>query len=47
VIQASTGFTPPVDNQATAEVTVPANGRATVTYRVRVAAAAPAEGGPA
>ena len=46
VVQASTGFTPPADNQAAAEVTVPANGRVSLTYRVKVAAAAPAEGSP-
>jgi len=47
VIQASTGFTPPADGRAAAEVTVPANGRATLVYRVKVAATAPAEGSPA
>jgi len=47
VIQASTGFTPPVAGRAAAEVTVPANGRATLVYRVKVAAGAPAEGSPA
>lgn len=47
VVQASSGFTPPAEGRAAAEVTVPANGRATLVYRIKVAATAPTAGSPA
>lgn len=50
VIETSAGFTPPAGGRASAEVTVPANGRATLVYRIKVAEAAEAasaEGSPA